>query len=221
MKNSFSYQQSLPLKLRPSLDRHDFIVGESNKEAVNWIDSYSIWKYNGLIIIGPNSSGKSHLVSTLKHKTNCIVLKSNDINKEKIDLLNLRDLVIENIEEINNYNFFLHTINLLKEKKFKVILTSRVAIQDMNIKLNDLRSRLLALPSTKILLPTDDVLKGIIIKLSKDKGLSLNNSTINFIVSHIERSYIAIHTFIDKLDRLALENKKKITIPFIKKLLEK
>ena len=91
----------------------------------------------------------------------------------------------------------------------------------MNIKLRDLRSRLLALPSTKILLPTDDVLKGIIIKLSKDKGLSLNNSTINFIVSHIERSYKAIHTFIDKLDRLALENKKKITIPFIKKLLEK
>ena len=35
--NDFTYQQTLPLKLLPSYGRHDFIVGESNLEAVKWL----------------------------------------------------------------------------------------------------------------------------------------------------------------------------------------
>ena len=62
-------QQSLPLEFRPSYKRHDFIVGESNKYAVDWIDKFPFLKESGLIIIGPKSSGKSHLASILKNKT--------------------------------------------------------------------------------------------------------------------------------------------------------
>ena len=73
---------------------------------------------------------------------------------------------------------------------------------------------------SEILLPTDDVLRGIIIKISKDKGLFLNNLEINFMLNHIERSYAVINNFIDQLDQLSLVQKKKITIPLIKSLLK-
>ena len=49
--NDFSYQQTLPLKLLPSYGRHDFIVGESNLEAVKWVENFSKSKVNGLVII--------------------------------------------------------------------------------------------------------------------------------------------------------------------------
>ena len=39
--NDFTYQQTLPLKLLPSYGKHDFIVGESNIEAVNWVENFS------------------------------------------------------------------------------------------------------------------------------------------------------------------------------------
>ncbi len=216
--NDFTYQQTLPLKLLPSYGRHDFIVGESNLEAVKWVDNFSKSKVNGLIIIGPIASGKSHLISTLKNKYK--ILEAEDINKEKINILKLEDLVIENIEKIENHNFFLHAINFVKEKHFKVLLTSRLPIKELNISLEDLKSRLLAYSHSKILLPTDDVLKGIIIKISKDKGLLLSDVVINYILNHVERSYSIINSFINELDKLSLIRKKKITIPLVKNFIE-
>ena len=215
--NDYTYQQTLPLKLLPSYGRHDFIVGESNIEAVRWVDNFSKSKISGLVIIGPSASGKSHLISTLKNKYK--ILEAEDINEEKINILELKDLIIENIERIENHYFFLHVINVVREKKFKVLLTSRLPIKELNIKLEDLKSRLLAYSHSKILLPTDDVLRGIIIKISKDKGLLLSNTVINYIISHIERSYAIINTFISDLDQLSLMKKKKITIPLIKKFI--
>ena len=217
--NDFTYQQTLPLKLLPSYNRHDFIVGESNLEAVKWVENFSKSKVNGLVIIGPSASGKSHLISTLKNEYK--ILEAKEINEEKLNILELKDLIIENIEKIENHYFFLHVINIVKEKKFKVLLTSRLPIKDLNIKLEDLKSRLLAYSHSKILLPTDDVLRGIIIKISKDKGLLLSDAIINYILIHVERSYSTINKFINELDQLSLIKKKKITIQFIKKFIER
>ena len=216
--NDFNYQQILPLKLLPSYGRHDFIVGQSNLEAVKWIDNFSKSKVNGLVIIGPSASGKSHLISTLKNKYK--IFEAGEINEENINILELKDLIIENIEKIENHYFFLHVINVVREKNFKVLLTSRLPINKLNIRLEDLKSRLLAYSHSKILLPTDDVLRGIIIKISKDKGLLLSDIVINYIISHVERSYSIINSFIDELDQLSLIRKKKITIPFIKQYIE-
>ena len=216
--NEFTYQQTLPLKLLPSYGRHDFIIGESNIEAVKWVDNFSKSKVNGLVIIGPIASGKSHLISTLKNQYK--ILEAEEVNEEKINILELKDLIIENIEKIENHYFFLHVINIVKEKNFKVLITSRQPIKELNIALEDLESRLLAYAHSKILLPTDDVLRGIIIKISKDKGLLLSDTVINYILSHVERSYSIINSFINELDQLSLIRKKKITIPFIKKFIE-
>ena len=217
--NDFTYQQILPLKLLPSYGRHDFIVGESNLEAVKWVDNFSKSKVNGLVIIGPIASGKSHLISTLKNKYK--IIQAEEINQEKINILELKDLIIENIEKIENHYFFLHVINIVKEKNFKVLLTSRLPINELNIKLEDLKSRLLTYSYSKILLPTDDVLRGIIIKISKDKGLLLSDTVINYMLNHLERSYSIINSFINELDKSSLVRKKKITIPFIKEFIER
>tara|TARA_B100001029_G_C14903339_1_gene362190 strand:+ start:15 stop:674 length:660 start_codon:yes stop_codon:yes gene_type:complete len=213
-------QKALPLKLRPSLKRHDFIIGGSNKEAIRWIDKYPNWKQEGLIIIGPKLSGKSHLVSVLQLKSNMQLKNADDINLEKIDILNLSSLIIENIHSIYNYNFLLHIINRLKENKHKIILTTSVSINKMKIKLPDLKSRLLTLPQTEILLPTDDVLIGIALKLSKDKGLFLSELVLKYIITRVERSYSSINKLISKLDEIALEKKKKITVPFVKEIID-
>ena len=193
--NEFTYQQTLPLKFLPSYGRHDFIVGESNLEAAQWVDNFSKSKVNGLVIIGPIASGKSHLISTLKNKYK--IFEAEEINEEKINILELKDLIIENIEKIENHYFFLHIVNIVKEKNFKVLLTSRQPIKELNIRLEDLESRLLAYSHSEILLPTDDVLRGIIIKISKDKGLLLSDTVINYILSHVERSYSIINGFIN------------------------
>ena len=129
--NDYTYQQTLPLKLLPSYGRHDFIVGESNLEAVRWVDNFSKSKVNGLVIIGPIASGKSHLISTLKNKYK--ILEAEEVNEEKINILELKDLIIENIEKIENHYFFLHIINIVKEKNFKVGDTLSLTIENQEL----------------------------------------------------------------------------------------
>ncbi len=218
MSNKF-IQQSIPLEFRASYKRHDFIVGKSNKYAINWIDKFPNWHEKGLIIIGPRASGKSHLARVLKFRSNCIIKQAEDINIESFNILEPQNLIIENIENVVNHKFFLHVINSLKEKNYKVLLTSRESLTNLEIDLQDLKSRLFVLPQANILLPTDDVLLGIIFKLAKDKGLKISDSVSKFIISHIERSYQSANTMIKQLDKVSMQRKKNITIPLVKEIL--
>ena len=129
-------------------------------------------------------------------------------------------MTLTSTRHVVNKDEELHVINIVKEKNFKVLLTSRLPIKELDIRLEDLESRLLAYSHSKILLPTDDVLKGIIIKISKDKGLLLSDVVINYILNHVERSYSIINSFINELDKLSLIRKKKITIPLVKNFIE-
>lgn len=219
--NNMAKQRILPLHLREAKGRNSFVVGESNFEAIKWIDKFPNWKNDGLIIIGPKSSGKSHLTSVWQNKSLCTVLRSKDIENENVALLHTKHLAIENIELISNYKFLFHIINIKKEKNFKILFTSRENINDLNISLKDTISRLLTFPQAKILLPTDDVLRGLIYKLLTDKGIQTNSSLINYISLRIERTYEAVNDFIFQIDHISLERKKNITIPMIKEVIEK
>ena len=213
-------QQVIKFQFREAKNRTNYIVGDSNINAIKWIDKYPNWKNDGLIIEGPKSSGKSHLVRVWQKKSNCNILCSEKVNNEEINADDNQNVAIENLENIKNYEFFLHLLNYKKEKNLKYLLTTCCSINSLNIKLKDIQSRLLELPKAKITLPSDELLKGLILKLLNDKGLIINQKFINYIISRIERSYEAVNSFIQDLNKISLEKKKSISIPLIKEVIE-
>ena len=215
-----SYQYALSLQLREARDREDFVVGESNKDAITWIDKYPNWQNNGLIIVGPKSSGKSHLVKVWQKSSSCSIVKSEDIDKENKNLLDSENIAIEDFHNVSNFHFLLHLFNYKSEKKCKLLLTSRLRISEIDIKLKDIKSRLTTLPQAFILMPTDDVIKGILYKLFKDKGVILNEDIIKFILMRTERTYMAVNKLANDANRISLQRKKKITIPLIREIIE-
>ena len=56
-------QLTFNLENKPALGRNDFIVSESNLDAIRWIDNWPNWSRNsgGLNVVGPKSAGKTHL----------------------------------------------------------------------------------------------------------------------------------------------------------------
>ena len=219
--NNSKEQQILPFEFREAKNREDFVVGASNREAVKWIDRYPRWKNNGLIIIGPTASGKSHLASVWQKKSFCDIFNYEDVNRENKDLFNFNNITIEDIHNITNFKFFLHIFNIKQERNLKFLFTSRLNLQKINIKLEDIKSRLKTLPQALILLPTDEEIKGILLKLFKDKGVFLNEDIINFILIRIERTYITIQKLVNEVNNLSLKQKKNITIPLIKEVIDK
>ena len=73
----------------------------------------------------------------------------------------------------------------------------------------------------KITLPSDEILKGLIIKLLKDKGIVITSKLVDYVIARIERSYEAVNLFIQDLNNISLEKKKNISISLIKELIEK
>ena len=210
-------QKAFKFEFREAHNRDNYIVGETNSDAVKWIDIYPNWKNNGLVIEGPRASGKSHLVRVWQKKSNCSIFDSEQVNAEKINAKDNKNIAIENLENINNFEFFLHLINYKKEKKLNFLLTSSISISSLKISLNDIKSRLLELPKVKISLPTDNIIKGLIFKLMKDKGVLIDNKLIDFMINRIERSYEGINDFIQELNKVSLEKKKNISKLMIKK----
>ena len=76
------------------------------------------------------------------------------------------------------------------------------------------------MPKVTISLPTDEIVKGLILKLLKDKGIDIDFKLVDFIIKRIERSYEGVNNFIQKLDNVSLEKKKNISMSIIKHVLD-
>ena len=60
----------------------------------------------------------------------------------------------------------------------------------------------------------------LLIKLLNDRQIMINNDEIfSFITKRINRTYLDIYNFVDRIDKLSLSKKRQITIPLIKELM--
>ncbi len=110
-------------------------------------------------------------------------------------------------------------MNHINQLNKSIIINSTIDLKKLNIKLNDLKSRLDSFMKIKILLPEDDLLRVIISKTFSDKQIKLSNKNLEFIIKNIERSYEKISKFIKDIDNLSLSTGKSININLIKKVL--
>ena len=68
--------------------------------------------------------------------------------------------------------------------------------------------------------PDDELIVNLIIKLSLDRQIKINNSEIfSYILKRINRTYEDIYLFVENVDKLSLEKKRELTIPLIKELI--
>ena len=68
--------------------------------------------------------------------------------------------------------------------------------------------------------PTDELIKVIIVKTFSDKQIQLSNKNLEFIIKNIDRSYEKISKFTKDIDNISLSTGKSININLIKKLLK-
>ena len=87
--------------------------------------------------------------------------------------------------------------------------------------LDDLNSRIRSLLACEIKLPDDMLLYTFLIKYSNDKKLILNDNQCLYILERLERNFESIINFINALDMMLLETKKKVTYKSIQHILDR
>ena len=223
MKNSKQLYFEMPNK--KALGIEDYIITDSNNFAFDLIVKILKGETDFGLISGPPYSGKTHLSKILiKNARNYKTLYFDRDYQNILDRLETSDiLILENIDKVKHNKSeqdLFHIINFSKENNKKLLMTSRKPISEIDLNLEDLKSRLNSILEAKIKEPDDQLMKLILIKILNDKQLKINPNVIDFLVSRLERSYESINLFIEKIDKFSLEKSKKITIPLISDLLK-
>ena len=223
MNNSKQLYFEMPNK--SALGIEDYMITDSNNFAFDLIIKMVKGEINFGLISGPPYSGKTHLSKILVKNT--INYKSLYIDRDYQNILDKFEssdiLILENIDKVKydkSEQDLFHIINLVKESNKKLLMTSRKSISEIDLSLEDLKSRLNSIIEAKIKEPDDQLMKLILIKIFNDKQLKINPNVIDFLMSRLVRSYESINLFIEKIDKFSLEKSKKITIPLISDLLK-
>jgi chromosomal replication initiation ATPase DnaA len=206
--------RQLPLELghRAALGRDDFLVSESNRDAVAWIDLWPGWPGPGLVVFGPPASGKSHLAEVWRARSDAIRLDRTALTAGAID--GFGAAVIEDADQGVDETALFHLYNIVAERRGSLLLTAAAAPARWHLRLADLRSRLAALPAVAIAAPDDALMQAVLVKLFADRQLRVDPELVAYLALRLDRSFAAAASAVAMLDRAALAARRPLTIPF-------
>ncbi|MDC1023052.1 hypothetical protein OAR00_00705 [Alphaproteobacteria bacterium] len=222
-KNGLNKQLALPLTFKNLKNRENFIISKCNDAAIGLIDNTIFWRGNkkinsipAALIYGPKGSGKTHLSNIFKEYNDAIILSS--LKPNDLDLIKKgRNFIIDDF--IPNINYpsvlVLHFLNQVTYNEGAILFLSKYSAFEMDWELDDLNSRIRSLIACEIKLPDDMLLYTFMIKYANDKKLILNDKQCLYILERLERSFESVINFINKLDLISLETKKKVSYNII------
>ena len=206
-------QLVLALDHSVSFAREDFLSGPSNVAALSLIERWPDWPDRIVALTGPEGSGKSHLATIWAEATGARVLSAKLLSTANVPgALATGALVVEDLEAVGlDEQALFHLINLAREERAYLLLTSRTAVASFPLTIRDLASRLRAVPAVMVAPPDETLLRSLLMKLASDRQLSFDQSLVNYLVNRIERSFAAAHATVQRLDHEAMRQHRPVT----------
>ena len=206
-------QNIFKFKFPNKYNESNFYVNSTNIEAYNGL---FLEDNNSVFLIGPRKSGKSFLAKICLNNNESLIYK-----KKLKEIISVKkNVIVEDIDNSINQEDIFHIINHCNNNKLKILISSSIKLNKIDITLPDLHSRLQLFKFLYIHQPDDDMLLNILTKLFIEKQFIINSFEIfDYILNRANRSYDNMIKIVKELDTLSLEKKRQLTIPLIKEIL--
>lgn len=216
-------QLSFNLPQRPAMDRDAFFVAPSNAEAVRLIEHADLWPGGKLLLLGPEGSGKTHLVHVWAQQTGARIVAAQRLARADIPVLAAGPVAVEDAHLLAGRDAeqtaLFHLYNLLTAQGQPLLLTARGPVPGWQLSLRDLASRLGSVAATRLRQPDDALLGAVLTKLFADRQLRPAPDTVPYLVRRIDRSFEAARAVVRRMDRAALDSGREINRALARDLL--
>ncbi len=223
-------QLALPLQLADHavfasfLDQGNETLVATLSDIASGQEGYGCWLW------GAASSGKTHLlqaVCDLAGDRAAYVPLSffQGAGLRILDGLATRELIC--IDDINLVvgqsaweTALFELCNQVIDADARLVVSADSAPRECAIKLPDLQSRLARLPVFQVHSLDDDARVSALQLRSRHRGLELPDDTANYLLKRSRRDMTSLYELLDRLDKEALRAKRRLTIPFVRSVLE-
>lgn len=213
-------QMPLDFGVQASYRHEDFVVTGCNRVAYEWIMRWPDWPAQVLWLCGPKSSGKTHLLHVWAQRSGAAIAQNNHlwIEPEAV-FAGFNALAIDSLPSPLDEEALFHLLNHTTHQRKWLLITHESPPSRLSITLPDLKSRLNALPVAMLESPDDVLLHALLLKQLADRQLQVDADVIHYVLSRIERSCDAVASLVAHMDATSMQQKRRITLPFVRELL--
>ena len=215
------------------IDFTSFIEGE-NQDLLDFLNTMTKKKKNDCLYIwGSQGTGKTHLLQAackqaddMNSQVTYIPLKQyEEFDSEIFNGLGKLDLIcVDDLEFISGNLEWQQRLTLLyneiRDNNNSIIISSTSSPKNIKIELDDLKSRLVWGQVYKINPPNDDLKIEILKRKASERSFELSKSVAEFLIHRTDRDLNSLIKILDVIDHSSLAAKRKVTIPFVKKLID-
>lgn len=223
-------QLALPLKLADHAVFESFHAAGNETAVASLGDLAEGSSRDGAWVWGAATSGKSHLLQAVCERAgdDAMYLPLESLaaagpamleGLEARSILCIDDIdCIAGLAEWEQAIFALY--NALDDKGHTLVVASTSAPREAGFELADLVSRLRRLPAFR-LNSLDDEARAEALRLrAHHRGLDLPDETARFLLRRSRRDMRSLYALLDTLDTEALSQQRRLTVPFVKTVLE-
>ena len=208
-----SGQLTLSIFPGPRFAAADFCPAPSNADACAWLRRTAEWPNHRLALWGEAGRGKTHLLHIWAERTGagmCAAAPSCPACRN----CPRAGIALDEADAVADEYALLHLLNAAGEAGLPVLLAARLPPARWAAHLPDLASRLRAMTAVEIGPPEDTLLRALLARLLADRQLRLPEPVQEWLLRRLPRSAAALHEAVSRLDAVALERHRNITVPF-------
>lgn len=163
------------------------------------LDAWPRWPGGALALIGPPGVGKSYLAAVWAAQADALVVDRRDPDLAAA-AAHAGPILIDDADQGLADEALFHLLNMAARPERGLLVTGRSPPAAWPAALPDLRSRLNALPVAELNEPDDDVLRGVLEILFRERSIRPSEDLYPYLLRRISRSIPEAREIVRKLD---------------------
>ncbi len=225
--------QQLPLDVQLA----DYAVFDSFYDGVNEAAVFALRKLldggqNVIWLWGPADSGKSHLLQALVSEASSkeqsavyLPLSDAQMSPQMLEGMgNISIVCLDDLDAVAGRPDWEAALFRLYEDVFQAggrfVVSAGVAPAGASLKLPDLASRLASGATFRLQALSDAESAKALQQRAAWRGLELPDETASYLLTRVARSPSTLFNLLDRLDKEALVAQRRLTVPFVRQVLE-